>query len=153
MAQEVERQVATACPLPLCARFDQFHVDLTGGILRRSGVRVPVQSQPLQVLRLLLEAEGNVVTRDELRKALWPEDTFVDFELGVNTAIKKLRQALEDPADHPKFIETVPRIGHRFMVPVEWVTEDSQKATLAKSVNSVTAGGMAVASAPVRTSI
>ena len=80
MAQEVERQVATACPFPLCARFDQFHVDLAGGILQRSGVRVPVQSQPLQVLRLLLEAEGNVVTRDELRKVLWPEDTFVDFD-------------------------------------------------------------------------
>jgi Tol biopolymer transport system component/DNA-binding winged helix-turn-helix (wHTH) protein len=127
MAPEVERQVATACPLPLCARFDQFHVDLTGGILQRSGVRVSVQSQPLQVLRLLLEAEGNVVTRDELRKVLWPEDTFVDFELGVNTAVKKLRQALADSAERPKFIETLPRIGYRFLVPVEWVTGSNGK--------------------------
>jgi Tol biopolymer transport system component/DNA-binding winged helix-turn-helix (wHTH) protein len=125
MAQEVERQVATACPLPLCARFEQFHVDLTGGILQRSGIRVPVQNQPLQVLRLLLQAEGKVVTREELRRVLWPEDTFVDFELGVNTAVKKLRQALTDPAEHPKFIETLPRIGYRFMIPVEWAADKS----------------------------
>jgi DNA-binding winged helix-turn-helix (wHTH) protein len=149
MAQEVERQVATACPLPLCARFDQFHVDLTGGILQRSGVRVSVQNQPLQVLRLLLEAEGNVVTRDELRKVLWPEDTFVDFELGVNTAVKKLRQALADPADRPKFIETLPRIGYRFLVPVEWVTENGKGVE--KAGNSATAGGMGVAAASERT--
>jgi Tol biopolymer transport system component/DNA-binding winged helix-turn-helix (wHTH) protein len=149
MAQEVERQVATACPLPLCARFDQFHVDLTGGILQRAGVRVPVQSQPLQVLRLLLEAGGNVVTRDELRKVLWAEDTFVDFELGVNTAVKKLRQALADPAERPKFIETLPRIGYRFLVPVEWVTENGKGVQ--KAGNSATAGGMGVVSASERT--
>jgi Tol biopolymer transport system component/DNA-binding winged helix-turn-helix (wHTH) protein len=136
---------------PIVARFDQFQVDFSSGVLQRSGVRVPVQSQPLQVLRLLLEAEGRVVTREELRKVLWPEDTFVDFELGVNTAVKKLRQALADPADHPKFIETLPRIGHRFRVPVEWVTDDSQKGTLAKSTNSVMAGGMVNSSAPERT--
>jgi len=144
MPREVERQVAIARPFPLYARFDQFHVDLTGGILQRSGVRVPLQSQPLQVLRLLLEAEGNVVTRDELRKVLWPEDTFVDFELGVNTAVKKLRQALADPADRPKFIETLPRIGYRFLVPVEWVTEKGKGVE--KAGNSATAGGIGVAS-------
>jgi hypothetical protein len=66
--------------------------------------------------------DAKVVTRGELRQALWPEDTFVDFELGVNTAVKKLRQALEDSADHPKFIETLPRYGYRFMIPVEWMT-------------------------------
>ena len=145
--------MAIANSFPVRARFDQFHVDFSTGVLQRSGVRVPVQSQPLQALRLLLEAEGKVVTREELRRVLWPDDTFVDFELGVNTAVKKLRQALEDPADHPKFIETLPRIGHRFLVPVEWVTEDSQKGTLAKSANSATAGEMAVASAPVHTRI
>src|SRR5215472_749102 len=108
---------------PTCARFDQFRVDLSSGVLQRSGVRVPVQAQPLQVLRLLLRADGKVVTREELRRVLWPEDTFVDFELGVNTAVKKLRQALADPADRPKFIETLPKIGYRFLVPVEWMTE------------------------------
>src|SRR6516165_3911107 len=138
---------------PTCARFHQFQVDLSSGVLQRSGVRVPVQAQPLQVLRLLLQADGKVVTREELRKVLWPEDTFVDFELGVNTAVKKLRQALEDSADHPKFIETLPRIGHRFLAPVEWVAEDGQEGTLAKSANSATAGGTAVASAPVHARI
>jgi len=102
-------QVSLSIPSPATgASFDQFQVDLTSGELLRSGVRVPIQGHPFQVLRLLLEAEGKVVTREELRQVLWPEDTFVDFELGVNTAVKKLRQALEDSADHPKFIETLP---------------------------------------------
>ena len=117
--------MATSNSFPASARFDQFQVDLRSGVLQRSGVRVPVQGQPLQVLRLLLEAGGKVVTREELRKVLWPEDTFVDFELGVNTAVKKLRQALTDPAEHPKFIETLPRVGYRFMIPVEWVADKS----------------------------
>ena len=77
------------------ARFDSFQVDLSSNELFRSGVRVPIQEQPLQLLRLLLEAEGRVVSREQLCAALWPENTFVDFEHGVNTAIKKLRQALE----------------------------------------------------------
>src|SRR6202008_2126132 len=119
--------MAISRSFPACARFDQFQVDLRSGELKRAGVRVPVQSQPLQVLRLLLEAEGKVVTRDELRQALWPEDTFVDFELGVNTAVKKLRQALQDSAEHPKYIETLPKYGYRLAVPVEWVTTDKDK--------------------------
>ncbi|MBZ5653041.1 MAG: winged helix-turn-helix domain-containing protein [Acidobacteriia bacterium] len=113
--------MTTSSSAPAGARFDRFSVDLNSGALLRSGVRVPIQGQPLQVLRVLLKAEGKVVTREELRQALWPEDTFVDFELGVNTAVKKLRQALEDSAEHPKFIETLPKFGYRFMVPVEWV--------------------------------
>jgi len=84
---------------------------------------VPIQDQPLQVLRLLLEAEGKVVTREQLRAALWSQDTFVDFEHGVNTAVKKLRQALEDSAERPKFVETLPKIGYRFIVPVEWMAD------------------------------
>ena len=113
-----------------CARFDRFTVDLTSGELLRSGVRVPVQVQPFQVLRLLLEAEGRVVTREEMRRALWPEDTFVDFDLGVNTAVKKLRQALEDSAEHPKFIETLPKYGYRFLIPVEWVADGNGNVAL-----------------------
>jgi len=103
------------------ARFDCFQVDLSSNELFCSGVRVPIQEQPFQVLRLLVEAEGKVVKRDQLRAALWPEDTFVDFEHGVNTAVKKLRQALEDSAENPKFVETLPRVGYRFLTPVEWV--------------------------------
>jgi DNA-binding winged helix-turn-helix (wHTH) protein len=110
----------------VCARFDQFQVDLTSGELRKNGGgSVRIQQQPLQVLRLLLEADGRVVTREQLRLALWPEETFVDFEHGVNTAVKKLRQALEDSVDSPKFVETVPKVGYRFRVPVDWVIDAS----------------------------
>jgi Tol biopolymer transport system component/DNA-binding winged helix-turn-helix (wHTH) protein len=124
----VQVSVATSSSSFRSASFDQFRVDFTSGELIRSGVRVSIQGQPLHVLRLLLEAEGKVVTREELRQALWPEDTFVDFELGVNTAVKKLRQALEDSAAHPKFIETLPRYGYRFTVPVEWATDSNAKS-------------------------
>ena len=89
------------------ARFDRFNVDLSTGKLQRSGLNVPIQSKPFEVLRLLLIADGNVVSRDQLRAALWPDDTFVDFEHGLNTAVRKLRQALEDSAENPRFIETL----------------------------------------------
>jgi DNA-binding winged helix-turn-helix (wHTH) protein/Tol biopolymer transport system component len=102
------------------ARFDDFYVDLSTDELLRSGERISVQHKPLQILRLMLEAEGRVVTREQLRSALWPEDTFVDFEHGVNTAVKKLRHALEDSAEHPRLIETIPKVGYRFLAPVEW---------------------------------
>jgi Tol biopolymer transport system component/DNA-binding winged helix-turn-helix (wHTH) protein len=110
---------------PACARFDSFQVDLSSNELFRSGTRVPIQEQPLQVLRLLLEAEGKVVTREQVRAALWPENTFVDFEHGVNTAVKKLRQALEDSVESPKFVETLPKVGYRFISTVEWVVDSS----------------------------
>ena len=113
-----------------CAHFESFRVDLSSNELFRSGVRVAIQEQPLQVLRLLLEAEGKVVTREQLRAALWPENTFVDFEHGVNTAVKKLRQALEDSAESPKFVETLPKIGYRFIAPVEWVPEANNHSPL-----------------------
>jgi Tol biopolymer transport system component/DNA-binding winged helix-turn-helix (wHTH) protein len=105
------------------ARFDCFQVDLSSNELFRSGVRVPIPQQPLQVLRLLLEAEGRVVTREQLRSALWPKDTFVDFEHGVNTAVKKLRRALKDSAESPRFVETVPKVGYRFIFQVHWVSD------------------------------
>ena len=114
--------------------FDLFRVDLSSGELFRSGVRVPIQDQPLRLLRLLLEAEGRVVTREQLRAALWPQDTFVDFEHAVNTAVKKLRQALEDSAEHPKFVETLPRIGYRFMATLEWVSDVNDKNPLPRVV-------------------
>jgi len=121
--QRVRARLAISHSSPACARFDQFEVDLVSGELRVPGIRsMRIQQLPLQVLRLLLEAEGRVVTREQLRLALWSEDKFVDFEHGVNTAIKKLRQALEDSVEHPKFVETLPKVGYRFLVPVEWVT-------------------------------
>jgi Tol biopolymer transport system component/DNA-binding winged helix-turn-helix (wHTH) protein len=110
------------------ARFDCFQVDLSSNELLRSGVRVPIQEQPLQVLRLLMEAEGKVVTREQLRSVLWAEDTFVDFEHGVNTAVKKLRRALNDSVESPRFVETLPKVGYRFMVPVEWAADVSSNS-------------------------
>ena len=117
--------MATSRARPLSARFDQFEVDFTCNELRNAGRRLPVQEKPFQVLRLLLESEGKVVKREQLRDALWPADTFVDFEHGVNVAIRKLRYALGDSPDNPKFIETLPKLGYRFIVPMEWVPETS----------------------------
>ena len=105
-------------------RFGGFEVDLQSGDLQSLGLPpIRIQQLPLQVLRLLVEAEGRVVTREQLRSALWLEDTFVDFEHGVNTAIKKLRQALGDSYKSPKFIETLPKVGYRFLVPVESIAD------------------------------
>jgi DNA-binding winged helix-turn-helix (wHTH) protein/Tol biopolymer transport system component len=112
--------LATDRSFPVFARFDRFHVDLSRSELRKDGNNVAIQEQPFQILRMLLQAEGEVVTREQLCAALWPKDTFVDFEHGINTAVKKLRQALDDSAERPRFLETMPRIGYRFMVPVEW---------------------------------
>ena len=118
--------MATSRSVPVRAFFEQFQLDLATGELRgQNGSSVRIQQQPLQVLRLLLEADGRVISRDELRAALWPQETFVDFEHSVNTAVKKLRKALEDSVQNPKFIETVPKVGYRFLAPVEWVTETS----------------------------
>ena len=125
-------------------RFDLFRVDLSSGELFRSGVRVPIQDQPLRLLRLLLDAEGRVVTREQLRAALWPQDTFVDFEHGVNTAVKKLRQALEDSAEHPKFVETLPKIGYRFITTLEWVSDVSDKNPLPRVVAIAPPGSVTV---------
>jgi len=100
-------------------RFGLFEVDFSAAELRRKGVKVKLQDQPFQVLVLLIERHGEVVTREELQKTLWPVDTFVDFERGLNRAINKLREALDDDADNPRFIETLPRRGYRFLVPIE----------------------------------
>jgi Tol biopolymer transport system component/DNA-binding winged helix-turn-helix (wHTH) protein len=100
-------------------RFGVFEVDLPAGELRRQGYKVRLQEQPFRVLALLLENRGEVVTREELQKKLWPADTFVDFERGLNRAINKLREALADDAESPRFIETLPRRGYRFVAAIE----------------------------------
>jgi TolB-like protein/DNA-binding winged helix-turn-helix (wHTH) protein len=109
----------TASPSQLGAiRFGVFEVDLRVGELRKQGVKVKLQEQPFQVLQVLLEKPGEIVNREELRNRIWPSDTFVDFDGGVNNAIKRLREALGDSADNPRFIETIPRKGYRFIGPV-----------------------------------
>jgi DNA-binding winged helix-turn-helix (wHTH) protein len=116
--------MVTSRSFPVRAFFGQFQINLaTGEVQGRNGALLRVQQQPLQVLRLLLQAQGRVVSRDELRAALWSEETFVDFEHSVNTAVKKLRRALEASVENPKFIETVPKVGYRFLVPVNWIAE------------------------------
>jgi TolB-like protein/Tfp pilus assembly protein PilF len=96
-------------------RFGPFEADFRAGELRKSGVKVKLQEQPLQILQMLLEHPGDVVTRDELRQKIWPADTFVDFEQGVYNAIRRLRDALKDSAEKPRFIETLSRRGYRFI--------------------------------------
>ncbi len=100
------------------ARFGPFEVDLQSGELRTNGHRIKLQEKPFQILAVLLDRPGEVVTREEIRHKLWPADTFVDFEHGINVAVKKLREALDDDAENPRFIETLPRHGYRFIAPV-----------------------------------
>jgi tetratricopeptide (TPR) repeat protein/DNA-binding winged helix-turn-helix (wHTH) protein len=99
--------------------FGVFEADLRFGELRKHGLKVKIQEQPFRVLTMLLEQPAQIVTREELRKKLWPTDTFVDFEHGLNAAINKLRGALGDPADNPRFVETLHRRGYRFIAPLD----------------------------------
>jgi TolB-like protein/DNA-binding winged helix-turn-helix (wHTH) protein len=100
-------------------RFGAFEADLRSGELRKHGLNIKLQDQPFQLLARLLERPGEVVTREELRQKLWPADTFVDFDVGLNTAIKRLRDALGDTAESPRYVETLPRRGYRFIATVE----------------------------------
>src|SRR4030095_12014483 len=99
-------------------RFGSFEFDVLSGELRRSGMRVNLQDQPLRVLECLLERPGQLVSREDLRRRLWSGDTFVDFERGINAAVKRLREALGDSAETPRFIETLPKRGYRFIAPI-----------------------------------
>lgn len=109
-------------------RFGVFEADLRSGELRKQGVRVKLQDQPFLVLKLLLQRSGELVTREELRLQIWAADTFVDFDNGLNTSINKLREALGDSADSPRFIETLPRHGYRFIAPVSSSERIEQRA-------------------------
>jgi len=102
-------------------RFGDFEVDLREGELRKHGLKIKLQKQPLHLLAMLLEHPGKVLTREELRQTLWPTDTFVDFEHSINKAISKIRQALGDSAENPRFLETLPGHGYRFIAPMETV--------------------------------
>jgi len=116
-------------------RFDAFEVDLRAGELYKAGRKIKLQDQPFQVLAMLLEKPGEVVTREEMQKRLWPADTFVDFDHSLNTAIKKLRQALGDDKKKPRFVETLPKRGYRFL--------GSVKRPAASAVESATQAGSA----------
>lgn len=118
----------TAAARSRIAKFGVFELDLSSGELRRSGVRVPLQDQPVRLLALLLERAGEVVTREEVRTQLWPSE-FVDFDHSLNTAVRKLRSALDDSADNPRFVETLARRGYRFIAPVTWNRNEHADAT------------------------
>ena len=107
---------------PRVVRFGVYEVDLRTSELRKQGRKIKLQEQPCRILAILLEQRGEVVTREELRQRLWSDDTFVDFDHSLNTAIMRLREALSDSSDNPRFIETLPRHGYRFIAPVEEVS-------------------------------
>ncbi|HEV8075621.1 MAG TPA: tetratricopeptide repeat protein [Candidatus Acidoferrum sp.] len=113
---------------PRIIRFATFAVDMQTRELRKSGLKLKLHGQPFEVLAMLLEKPGELVGREQLRERLWPTDTFVDFDHGVNTAINRLREALGDSADNPRFIETLPRRGYRFIAPVESSAPPAQAA-------------------------
>lgn len=119
-------------------RFGVFELDLSAGELRKSGVKLRLQEQPFQVLALLLERAGDLVTREELRQKLWPSDTFVDFDHSLNTAINKVREALGDSASNPRFVETMARRGYRFIAPVQ---QNIQKESSSSGGDGAVANG------------
>src|SRR5579864_252891 len=123
--------------------FGVFEVDLKACEIRKHGVRLKLSEQPFQVLAVLLESPGEIVTRDDLRSRLWSGDTFVDFDHGLNNAVMRLREVLGDSSDHPRFIETLPRRGYRFIAPVEL------KGTLPESAAQETAAAEKTVGAPV----
>src|SRR4051812_9284933 len=99
-------------------RFDSFELDVRSRELRKGKDRIRLQEQPFEILRLMLARPGDVITREELAQHLWPKGTFVDYEHSLNAAVKRLRAALGDDADHPRFVETLPRRGYRFIAPL-----------------------------------
>ncbi len=115
-----------------------FEVDLGSGEVHKSGRKVPLQEQPFRVLAILLERPGEVIPREELQARLWPADTFVGFDEGINTAIRKLRVAFGDSADNPRFIETIPRRGYRFLAPIHEATVETPHPTESVAVRDPT---------------
>jgi len=110
-------------------RFGAFEADVATGELRRQGIRLRLNAQPFQVLCLMLERPGEVLTREEIARELWPDGTFVDYEHGVNSAVNRIRDVLGDSAASPRFIETLARRGYRFVVPVERIAPQNELLT------------------------
>ncbi len=111
--------MGTAAKPPRVIHFGEFELDAAAGELRLRGTKLKLQDQPLQILEILIQRPGEIIAREELRQRIWPSDTFVDFDHGINNAIKRLREALGDTAETPRFIETLPRRGYRFIGKIE----------------------------------
>ena len=126
-------------------KFGVFEVNLPARELRKHGVRVRLSGQPLAILEMLLDSPGEIVTREQMRAKLWDSDTFVDFEHSLNSAIKKLRAALGDSPDNSRYVETIPKLGYRFIAPVEELAKDSPHSSAAEAAgdsSQSTAKGM-----------
>src|SRR6476646_2311470 len=123
-------------------RFGAFEADRHSGEVRKSGIRIKLQEQPFKVLQVLLEHPGDLVTREELQSRIWPEESFGDFDHAVNVAIGKLRTALGDSADNPRFVETVPRRGYRFVAPLESPSVETLPTPDSTSVNPAGGGNV-----------
>ena len=124
--------MAEAVSSPRLVQFGTFEIDLQTGELRKAGQKLKFSGQPFQVLAILLERPGEVVTREELQKRLWP-DTFVDVDHNLNTAINKIREVLGDSAENPRFVETFPRRGYRFIAPLDNEGNGAKPATIASA--------------------
>src|SRR5215472_14799214 len=111
--------MASSAPTPTRIRFGAFELDVTAGEVRKGGITLKLQPQPFRVLLLLIERAGQVVTREEIQRALWTDSTFVDFDHGINFSINQIRRALADNAEKPRYIETLPKRGYRFIGIVE----------------------------------
>src|ERR1700678_2107193 len=114
-------------------RFGIFEADAATGELRRQGMRIKLNAQPFQVLLLLLARPGQLLTREEISRELWPDGTFVDYEHGVNSAVNRIREALRDTASNPRFVETLARRGYRSVAPVERITPAEDPPAVSES--------------------
>jgi len=130
-------------PAPARYRFGTFEADAATSELRRQGLRVRLAAQPFQLLLMLLEHPGELVTREVICRALWPDGTFVDYEHGVNSAVNRIREALGDTAGNPRFIETLARRGYRFIAPVVLIGADPPSPHAASTDSPITANGFA----------
>src|SRR6266566_4990320 len=131
-------------------RFGTFEINLESEELRKNGMRLRLSGQPFQVLAVLIDRPGEVVTREELNAKLWPADTFVDFDHGLNNAVARIREVLDDSSDTPRYVETIPRRGYRFMAPLADSRPVAQSPVLSKfsGDHTIARSGTSAAAAP-----
>src|SRR3954464_3283808 len=132
--EEEKPRTSRAAPTPSILRFGLYELDLRSTQLRKKDLKIRLQDQPFQVLVALLARPGELILREEIRRKLWPDDTVVEFDHGINAAVKRLRDALRDSAEKPRYIETVARRGYRFIAPVQ--PNDEQQPEPARVVAS-----------------
>jgi DNA-binding winged helix-turn-helix (wHTH) protein len=138
--------MAATAPVTRTLRFDVFELNARAGELRKRGVKLHLRGQPLQVLAILVERAGDVVTREELQSQIWPADTFVDFDHSIHNAVARIREVLGDSVEKPRYIETLPRRGYRYIGPVE----DSQTLRLGTETGDHTSQPVTLVTPPKR---